>query len=49
MTSRPSTADLRRRLAHVRGTAGGSGAGKSTLTRALADRHDVPTMFRLVR
>lgn len=41
MTSRPSTADLRRRLAHVRWIAGGAGAGKSTVTRALAERHDV--------
>ncbi len=41
MTSRPSTADLRRRLAHVRWIAGGAGAGKSTVTRALAERYDV--------
>ncbi|MEU6424273.1 hypothetical protein ABZ860_00130 [Microbispora sp. NPDC046973] len=41
MTRRPSTADLRRRLAHVRWIAGGTGAGKSTVTRALAERHDV--------
>ncbi|XVQ86049.1 hypothetical protein ACQP2K_01040 [Microbispora siamensis] len=41
MTDRLSTADIRRRLAHVRWIAGGAGAGKSTVTRALAERHDV--------
>ncbi|MFF5211128.1 hypothetical protein [Streptosporangium sp. NPDC000396] len=35
------SADLIRRLAHVRWIAGGTGAGKSTLSRVLAERYDV--------
>ncbi|MEW9530146.1 hypothetical protein [Microbispora sp. NPDC049125] len=38
---RYDSADLARRLAHVRWIAGGTGAGKSTIARALAERHDV--------
>ncbi|WP_424528973.1 hypothetical protein ACOZ38_04680 [Sphaerisporangium viridialbum] len=37
--SQYDSADLARRLAHVRWIAGGTGAGKSTLTRVLAERH----------